>query len=207
MSALPANIESARLPETYEQAKTALANCSRLDECQDWADKAEALASYARQADDDTLRKLADRIQARAVRRAGELLKQIDGRGEHMKKGGASLSRTQVADAAGMSDDQRKQAVRVANVPESDFNNAIDGDDPATVTKLADMGKVSRPKPEGFQSATALLGSIGRFSEFCVLNKPENVAKGVMPEEVHRVREQVSIIDSWLDRFIVNLEK
>jgi hypothetical protein len=37
--------------------------------------KAEALASYARQAEDDTLRKLADRIQARAVRRGGQIQK------------------------------------------------------------------------------------------------------------------------------------
>jgi hypothetical protein len=74
---LPADIRvsDARLPATYEQAKAALAQCSRIDECQEWANKAEALASYARQADDDTLRKLADRIQGRAVRRCGELLK------------------------------------------------------------------------------------------------------------------------------------
>lgn len=45
---------------------------------------------------------LADRIQARAVRRMGELLKQFDGRGYHMKKDGAVLSLTQkqIADAA-----------------------------------------------------------------------------------------------------------
>lgn len=71
-------IASARLPATYEAAKTALAECSRLDECQSWAGKAEALASYARQAKDEQLRKMADRIQARAIRRCGELLKQVE---------------------------------------------------------------------------------------------------------------------------------
>ena len=43
---------------------------------------------------------IADRIQARAVRRCGELLKQHDGRGAHMKKGCAPLSRRGVADKA-----------------------------------------------------------------------------------------------------------
>lgn len=43
-------------------------------------------ASYAKQADDDSLRRLADRIQARAVRRAGELLKTFDGRGGDKSK-------------------------------------------------------------------------------------------------------------------------
>jgi hypothetical protein len=28
--------------------------CSRIDECKDWADRAAALASYAKQADDET---------------------------------------------------------------------------------------------------------------------------------------------------------
>ena len=39
---------------------------------------AEAMASYARMADDDTLYNMARRIQGRAIRRAGELLKQYD---------------------------------------------------------------------------------------------------------------------------------
>jgi hypothetical protein len=34
-------------------------------------------------------------VRARAVRRMGELLKQFDGRGDHMKKDGAVLSLTQ----------------------------------------------------------------------------------------------------------------
>jgi hypothetical protein len=48
-----------------------------MDECQQWADKAEALASYAKQSKDDSLRKMCDRIQARAIRRCGELLKKF----------------------------------------------------------------------------------------------------------------------------------
>ena len=51
------SIRNARLPEMYQSAKKALAECSRIDECADWANKAEALASYARQADDVSLRK------------------------------------------------------------------------------------------------------------------------------------------------------
>jgi hypothetical protein len=77
---LPANLPSvahAKIPATYQAAKTAIAECVRVDECQDWADKAEALASYARQADDDSLRRMANRIQARGIRRCGELIREI----------------------------------------------------------------------------------------------------------------------------------
>jgi len=58
--------------------RRALATCERIDECKDWADKAAALASYAKQADDQTLHHLATRISARAIRRAGELLQQFE---------------------------------------------------------------------------------------------------------------------------------
>ena len=171
------NIAQARLPETYESAKRELANCARIDECQEWANKAEAMASYARMADDDTRRKLADRIQARAVRRCGELLKQIDGRGgDRSKNGGAPTSalRRDVAAAAGMSKDQQVTAVRVANVPADDFERQIDSDTPPTVTELAKQGTQTRVKnwglgddwnpPEGFAKATHLLGEVRDFA-------------------------------------------
>jgi hypothetical protein len=72
--------------------------------------------------------RLADRIQARAVRRMGELLKQFDGRGDHMKKEGTllSLTQTQMAEQAGISERQVKTAVRVANVPAEKFEAAIE---------------------------------------------------------------------------------
>jgi hypothetical protein len=57
---------------------TALATCAKIDECKNWADKAEALASYAKQANDRDLHVMADRIQARAIRREGELLEEIE---------------------------------------------------------------------------------------------------------------------------------
>lgn len=211
-TALPANINIARakLPQTYEQAKSALANCASIDECRDWAIKAEALASYAKQADDDTLRKLADRIQARAVRRCGELLKQFDGRGGDRSKNNATVvsapTQKSAADKAGMSQRQRETAVRVAKVPADKFDRAVEGDEPLTVTKLAEMGKRARPTPEGFTQATHLLGAVKRFAEFCASNSPTLVAGGVMESEVPEVRQHVATIDAWLDRFVVALK-
>jgi len=38
------SIAAAKLPASYEAAKIALAECSRIDECKNWANKAEALA-------------------------------------------------------------------------------------------------------------------------------------------------------------------
>ena len=193
------------MPQRYENAKTALAECSRIDECKDWADKAEALASYARQAGDDALRKLADRIQARATRRCGELLKQIrPATGAHRKRVGANpLSRKGAAREAGLSDGQRKTALRVAAVPADKFEAEVESDDPPTVTKLAQMGTNSR----GFKQATQLIGAVRRFAEFCQAQDPAEVAAGVTAREAKDVRKKVAIIDAWLDRFVVSLKE
>ncbi len=77
---LPADLdrENVQLPRTYKDAKTSLAQCQKIEECKDWADKAAALASYAMQAGDQSLAEMARRIQGRAYRRCGELLKEIE---------------------------------------------------------------------------------------------------------------------------------
>jgi len=108
-----------------------------------------ALRSYWAQGDaeiaqarDDTLRKHADRIQARAIRRCGELLKQIEPAhgGDRRSNGGHPPieSRKAAADEAGLSEHQRKTALRVANVPADDFERQVESDSPPTITALAD---------------------------------------------------------------------
>ncbi|MCB1719139.1 MAG: hypothetical protein KDK05_28730, partial [Candidatus Competibacteraceae bacterium] len=88
-----------------------------------------------------SLRKMADRIQARAIRRCGELLKQIEpGKNRHdsSREGDLPPNRKLAAEQAGLSEHQRKTALRVANVPEQDFNQSVESADPPTVTKLAE---------------------------------------------------------------------
>src|SRR5215471_863155 len=85
---IAAAVKNAKLPANYLKAKSALAKCVSIDECLDWADKATALASYARQTEDVELENYCRRIKARAARRAGELMLELDARGAHMKKEG-----------------------------------------------------------------------------------------------------------------------
>lgn len=152
----PAIIAAARLPQTYENARVALSECSQVDECKDWADKAAALASYARQAEDDQLERMAQRIRARAIRRAGELLKQIEpGQGARDGKRGEGdhtpFTREDAARDAGMSKHQQVQATRIANVPEREFEEQVESATPPTLTQLAQQGIQRRdppPQPE-----------------------------------------------------------
>jgi hypothetical protein len=148
---LPANISAARMPQTYENARVALAECQQVDECKDWADKAAALASYARQADDDQLERMAARIRARAIRRAGELLKQIEpaqpGPKPELEAGTRhQFGRSDAARDAGMSPHQAKQAVRIAAIPERDFEDQVESPKPPTLSQLAQQG-INRREP------------------------------------------------------------
>lgn len=166
----------ARLPEAYETAKRALAACADIDECKDWADRAAALASYAMQAKDTTLRKNAARIQARAVRRIGELIKLIPpaaggrpsletlhgaGNGFQARKQGIPLSpRERARRSVGLSKRQAATAVQISKVAAEDFERQIDSDAPPTVTALAEQGKTKRePAPEPEQTRATFLAS------------------------------------------------
>jgi hypothetical protein len=168
-NALPV-ITDARLPATYEAAKQALAECVQVDECQTWADKAAALASYAKQSEDKALFTMARRIQARAIDRVGELLREIrPARGANQNiKGGASpnvKTRKDAARDAGLSPDQAKQALRVNNVPRDQFDALVESDEPPSVTRLAELGTekaspdyLNGRDPTDFENATRFIG-------------------------------------------------
>lgn len=181
------DIANAQFPVKYEAAKTALAACTKIDECKTWADKAAALASYAKQADDESLFKLCVRIKARAIRQCGELLKQIppgktgpEVTGQHRP-----TTRTEAATDAGLSDRQRKTALRVANVPEDQFDEQVESNNPPTVTALAEQGKAPQTfdpfklqkrgiKPAAFEDVTELIGLLEEMDDF--IDKTEAAA-------------------------------
>jgi hypothetical protein len=58
---------------------------------------------------------------------------------------GTSFSRTQAARDAGLSDRQRHTALRVASVPESEFEEAVESGCP-TVTEMAERGTVKKER-------------------------------------------------------------
>jgi hypothetical protein len=205
-------VNQAKLPERYEEARRALADCQRLDEVKDWSDKFAALASYAKQAEDRSLLEHAQRIHLRAVNRMGELLKQVppqQGRRTDIQLRTAAGTRSQVADAAGISKRQKDTALRVASVPRDEFEAAVEGDRPPSVSEMALRGTLSRPSapdpipasPRQVAEATDLLR---RLAVFCDTQDPVSIACG--PEvDTDAVSNYVVTIDRWLDRFVTNL--
>lgn len=218
---LPDNLPSiadAKIPQTYAAAKAALSECSRVDECQTWANKAEALASYAKQAHDDVLRRMAERIHARAIRRCGELLGAIEPAknqhdAENRASRGAPTSRNDAAKAAGMSRDQKHTALRVANVPEPEFEEAVESPEPPTVTALAERGKKTqiidlqgRDEKE-YALSTQAQGWLRRFAEFTDGVSPAVAVRGAFGHELGEMVSNGEKITFWIERIAEEIKR
>ena len=163
-------VKNAPLPETYKAAKRELSNCSKIDECKSWANKAEALKSYAKQMQDDELEKMCQRIKLRAIKRAGELLEELEsqrGKRTDLEPTVAAdrkyQTRGQAAKDAGLSERQQRDAINIARAPNAD--EIIEQDPPPTVAALAEQGKKKEPVKMHCQHTIALMGLAEEISE------------------------------------------
>lgn len=214
---LPAQISvsGATLPQTYQAAQIALQECSQIDECKDWADKAAALASYARQAEDDQLERMAQRIRSRAIRRGSELVKQIepqrggDRRSEQYQGAGdhTLISRENAAREAGMSKHQYIQMMRVGNVPEAEFERLVESEKPPTLSQLASLG-VKKREPlvdlqgrsaDDFNKAMHYVGAFERAARDLEKQNHSSLLPILDDKERARIKAAIKRIDAISD--------
>lgn len=97
------------------------------------------------------MRKTADRIQARAIERAGELLKAIKAQPGVRRPTRIATTRSKAAREAGLSKDQQARAIQLASIPKTEFERLVESDDPPSVTELAKRGIRSRAATTGRQ--------------------------------------------------------
>jgi hypothetical protein len=212
--ALLPSVAKATLPVKYEAAKLALTECNRVDECKEWSDKMMALASYAKQAKDEELEKIAMRIRARAIRRCGVLLQEVENAtGAHLKSGGApTLSRKEAARRAGMSPDQQVTAIRVARVDGDLFEEQIESDEPPTITALAEQGTgKAKGVPiyvqqgmtkKAFQAGMYFREDLKHFIKQIEGYDYDDVIAGSLPEERDDIIRNISVISQHLNKIL-----
>lgn len=215
-------IRPAQLPQSYQNARNALAECQAIDECKDWADKAAALASYAKQAEDIELEQMAARIRARAMRRAGELLKQFDGRnGQNLPstKMDASVlfspTQARAGRDAGFSERQIKTAVRIANIPQKDFDGAVESANPPTISTLALQGMRPRPvqpeqwlqgrDPSAFNKVLHFVAAVEEYADELASADLQLILQNLSPADASKLRSAISRIDPIHDRIVTRI--
>jgi hypothetical protein len=219
---IPATV-SAPLPATYEAAKSALAHCQAIDECKDWADKAVALASYARQSEDLELEKMAIRIRERALRRASEIARQMmqpHGTNQHTKAGDhsdvISLPKEKVQEISGFSRRQLNNVLAIGNIPQEDFDRQVESANPPTVQELVRQGTQKRqaPDPETWlegRSPAAFnkaLHFVALFEEYAKELGQWNVAEAIEclnDKDRREVRAYIARIDAIHDKIITRI--
>lgn len=217
---IPSTI-SAPLPKTYETAKNALAQCQAIDECKDWADKAAAMASYARQSEDLELEKMAARIRARAMRRAGEIAKQMmQSEGRPSKNVTASdnvLPRGKIQEISGFSKRQLDTSLRVASIPEHQFTQQVESKNPPTLTELARQGTQKRDtppdpqswlkgrSPEVFNKALRFVALLERYAKDLAAWDIGEVLDCLTDEERRAVRNSIARIDANHDKITTRI--
>lgn len=113
----------------YEQARTALAECHRVDEVKDIRDKAEAMAAYARQKNDRELIRWVTDIKVRAERRFGELSAQLEkherARTDLSAFNGGTQTKEQALAAVGVSKSEAWRCEQLASMSPEHFEAAV----------------------------------------------------------------------------------
>lgn len=206
--------DSGQSTDTYAAALKAIAECERVEQCMAWKETAAALASFAKCSNNDGLRVLAVRIQARAERRCGELLRRIP-RGDVSTRFGQAgavppVNRTKAANQAGLSERQRKTALRISAIPEDEFNERVESSTPPTITQLAEQGAESRSLVTGTHAREELnlvpsYPRVKDFIGFCRSHEPSDTTASVPLAEVLKVQQGVHIAIRWLEAFVTNL--
>jgi len=203
------------IPITYQKAIVAIQECNKIDEAKEWTDKMSALALYYKQSRDETLIKYAKRIQYRAKRRMGELLKQYDGRGgdrktEDFKRGlepPFENSVNSVSSSIGLSSDQTKEAVRFANVPKDKFEEIIESDNIPTQKEVAELGKnkIGKTKKVDYK-ANSIFQSINDLLQEMNKVDPIYVCENINPDYKEQMISNIKKIENWFDNYVINVK-
>lgn len=184
----------------YDAMCGAIEAAYRVDEVKDIRDKAIAWEVYSRQARNTEAERRACMVRLRAERKAGELLKQIDraGRGRPSDKTSAGPTLSEL----GVSRDQSSNWQQLADVPQEQFDAALDGEDkPSTAGIIA---ATTPPKPEVIPVGKDALWLWGRLRDFerdgLLAKEPDAVLLTMTPEMLDDVHQLAPRVAKWLQR-------
>jgi len=202
--------QHAPLPVVYENAKVALSECYDLDECKSWSDKAKALASYAKQADDTELEDMAKRIRGRAIRQMGVILKEFDARGGDRgnqytggkKDATVHFAKNLAAEQVGLTERKMKQATRLANIDEMEFESRMEAENPPNISELEELGTKKRKNPHpNHKDALHISYDVKDLAErISKAPSPEKLLEAFNWTDKERIKNNWHIVRDYLDK-------
>lgn len=220
-------IGSAELTPMYLKAKAALRDLCQVDEIKEILDKHSAIAHYAKQIKDDSLRHYAERVHLRAVERIGEILAEIADK----------KRRREVAKSYNIGQTMADNAYGISQIPRKIRDKMIEAVPPPSVAGMArraigltknEPTRVeeflgAKPRPRSFYAEweerefpkpyLTLKGTIESLeinrhahdggAEFrgsvSSVEGVRKLAARLMPDEAKAIREQARDLIEWLD--------
>lgn len=200
------------VPVEYESAVNALQACMTIDDSKYWADKADALAAWAKIYRDDEAGRKARQLKLLAFRRMGEIaselrrakpLRKVGKDGRNKFYGTTKGGRSALIDA-GLKPDAAANALHIAKMDDANFRRAVDSPRPPGVSSLAHQQRsVSHSEP--YRRLIYGMGAGGILSQlvwYCAKNDARALAKTVLPDESPRLTESITGVVEWLDEFM-----
>jgi len=193
------------VPVEYETAVNALAECINLDEAKHWADKADALAAWAKIYRNDEAGIKSRQLKLHAYRRMGEIAKElrpVKNTGRGSSPGPRSLLREQ-----GLSEDQVIAAAHLSKLPKDEFTKLIDAPKPPSPTLARRASSSFSNSTENWKAFVMSGQSASAFRGFCRNHPARALAQGLSPDEKKKALEYIREISDWIDEFERHLTK
>lgn len=183
-------------PIQYEQACHAIVACIHIDEAQAWANKADALAAWAKMYGDDRVSTEARRLKLHAYRRMAQLAEELlPGWAESRGISSPRVSSLVVLKDQGLTHGIASTVQRIGRVSESKFAKAVESEKPPTPGTLVHIESAASPEWARIKRAMSVLQTI------CNHHRPEPLAKSLIPQDRDRAKICTANLLAWLRRF------
>lgn len=179
----------------YDAMCSAIAAAYSVDEVKDIRDKARAIEVYARQAKNTEAERQACEIRLRAERKCGQMLADMD---KLKGRPGKASDATTLSDL-GLSRDQSSQWQKLADVPEDEFEEALDTERPTTNGIITAH---SAPKQNTVDPRALWLW--GRLQDFVreglLAEDPNKLVASMLEHMQSTTRDLAPSVCAWLGR-------
>lgn len=188
------------MPVQYDQACKALIACETIDEAKFYANKADALAAWAKINKSNDAEVAAQRIKLFSYRRMSELADEIagpgKGRGRHGRSpGNAPIGQRQLLRGHGFRNMEIDNIRKVGTLEKKAFDAFMASPRPPPMSHIHDsLAQSSIPWREFSRRG-------GGLRSFCRSNAAKECARELLPREVAAARAMAIELQEWIDEF------
>jgi hypothetical protein len=184
-------------PIEYEQACRAIVACTLLEDARHWANKADALAAWAKMYGDDRVSLEARRLKLHAYRRMASLAEELlpEWAAEHQIGAERRISSLVVLKDQGLTQGIAQTVRKVGLLTDQKFDKAVNAKKPPTPGELVNIENAPVPGWARVNRAMSVLNTI------CANNPPVSLAKKLPPASRARAKLNIIRLSEWLRRF------